>query len=866
MVLKNHDTVLMSKFFLPTVESRKTRLQVLSELGCDTDHFDKSLRAWDNYLKFLLLDKPAALYIDGMLTKITCPEIMGIFTTWWEASREDAEKASKDILYHDQSHWILNQQTQRLDEILKKVRKALPDTEIVINFFTDDTHFTSTEVINEMLLSARKNLGIGIKDLRAAKKEAKVRATEGKAEIAALERERKELENAAKDRTEEAEKSSESKTEGYKQELAKLTEVDKKTRLLIRRKKENAQKRINRAEAEIGNLNIQIGGSLEEKALFRPKKTRPVHQTITRAFVKEFRGRYKKVCDKYNIRVLHEDVVFQVGTGENAMVVEAAHSRHRTWAVVKGREKKLVVSTHGKWTGERKRRFVEFVLDAGNSTFVVEEINLENAREHPDMMDQILEDARLRGVDVILETGHNGIGYKRLQKMEYDPDAANMRNNASYSPTLSSNHVTIVMARPFENQKLIGQYSKGKRPIRMAGGIPLNTRSHEVFKRYSNDCVSGLTIIEKLGEGMIYHRGIDFDNFDTGAVLKKANQIMGFSASSDEHIGAKQANLMAVHTFQKLVKYLRENPLEIDGKIVDLTTHVNAGDTGEADEISWPYRDSYTPNPKDMKDLIRQEIHEIVRSSDPGKITRYVDQMLSLTMAGSTACMDTLLDWFTDYLLGYVQIMLKDNKMRWVSLIVPGNHVKDVLKKLGMEDHSRLRYALKTLNIGYRRVGVDKHFDRFPEHQNPRVYLGGHQNARHLVVTDFGVDTEGNVIYGPFKLGVFHDPKGSGLLGLIGFLKSHDLHVAVAGHTHENEEKAVKIADNKSGLVIRVGTLQGVTPTELVYSGIPRTHCAHLVFFHDEGDYATLAIPAYRLNRLGDSMEVETDKLLYEKS
>jgi len=396
----------------------------------------------------------------------------------------------------------------------------------------------------------------------------------------------------------------------------------------------------------------------------------------------------------------------------------------------------------------------------------------------------------------------------------------------------------------------------------MAGGIPINTRTHEVFKRYKNDCVSGLTILEKRGEDLIYCRGIDFDNFDTGSVLKQSKQLLTFSTSSDEHIGSKQQNQMAVHTFQALVEYIKENPLEIDGKLTDLATHIFAGDFGEADEIYWPFRDSYQPNPKEMKDLLRKELHSIVKLKDPAKMTEKIDQVLSYTMAGSTASMDTLLDWITDYLLSYIQIMIKDNKHRWVTLIVPGNHVKDVLKKLGMEDHSRLRFVLKTLGIGYRRVGVDKHFDVLPEHQNPRVYFGGHQNARYLIVTDYGVDVNGKVLYGPYKLGVFHDPKGSGLKGLIGFLKSNGLHVAIAGHTHENEEQAVKISDNKSGFVMRVGPLQGVTPTELVYSGIPRTHCAHLGFIHGEGDYATLAIPAYLLNNLGDAIEIETDKLL----
>jgi hypothetical protein len=133
-----------------------------------------------------------------------------------------------------------------------------------------------------------------------------------------------------------------------------------------------------------------------------------------------------------------------------------------------------------------------------------------------------------------------------------------------------------------------------------------------------------------------------------------------------------------------------------------------------------------------------------------------------------------------------------------------------------------------------------------------RVFLGGYSNARVLNIPDYGLDIDGNVLFGPINLVVQHDPKGSRAEGVTGAGKSCGADVSLAGHTHDNFLRLYRREDNVFGVAYKLATMQGVSPTEKYYANsVPRTQASHCLVMPMQGDFSEKAVPIARLQELG---------------
>ena len=128
-------------------------------------------------------------------------------------------------------------------------------------------------------------------------------------------------------------------------------------------------------------------------------------------------------------------------------------------------------------------------------------------------------------------------------------------------------------------------------------------------------------------------------------------------------------------------------------------------------------------------------------------------------------------------------------------------------------------------------------------------------------IADYGLDINGEPIFGPINLLVQHDPKGGGVNGLVGAGKNSNADLALGAHTHENWLRLYKTRDNEFSVAYRLATLQTVSPTEKYYaSSLPRTQAAHCLVMPMSGDFSELAIPAGFLASIG--RKVLQDKLV----
>jgi hypothetical protein len=136
--------------------------------------------------------------------------------------------------------------------------------------------------------------------------------------------------------------------------------------------------------------------------------------------------------------------------------------------------------------------------------------------------------------------------------------------------------------------------------------------------------------------------------------------------------------------------------------------------------------------------------------------------------------------------------------------------------------------------------------------EDGRVMFGGYSNARIFQIEDYGLDTEGGALFGPVNLVVQHDPKGSGMTGVVGAGKNAGADLAIAGHTHDNKLKLYNNGPNSFGVAYKLATLQGVAPTEKYYaSSVPRTQAAQCIVMPMPGDFTEKPVPAHYLQEVG---------------
>lgn len=589
---------------------------------------------------------------------------------------------------------------------------------------------------------------------------------------------------------------------GYQKELDQFAKLDKLNR---RQEKKQArmEKNIDTTSTKIDDIESKLKDLYEEQRLYREKKVRPAHQFFTKQFLSDFYRQYKTLCDSVGVELVTEHSVLDF----DGMLIDYAHSRHSTWNPIKARDKQLAKSVHGKLK-------------------------------------------RLKGIDVILESGHFGIGYKQLQKLKDSPEETNFKNQSSYVSGTCDDHITIVMALPFEDHAAICEYAKGKKAIRMSGGKPMNTRKIAATDRYNNDGVTGLTILTKDEEGVVGTEWVQYQNFVDGSVLNQPEEYSIICASADEHLRSPESNPIVTDGWVGLYRRLLAEPVPFRGRKAFARGLLNAGDVGEANSRKWDHRYHRKRSPEE---LMQENIELLARFSPKSEedVIALAMKMTNDAMGGSVESMSDILESVADYLDSFLEGSLEHSRMKWLVAATTGNHADNVLRDLGLRESDFFKQRLKARGVGFYEVGTPDYYRKDPA-KDARVFLGGYSNARILNIPDYGLDTEGRPMFGPINLVVQHDPKGSGMNGVIGAGKNADADLSLAGHTHENKLRLYKTDENTFSVAYRLATLQGVSPTEKYYSySVPRTQAAHQLVMPMPGDFSEKAIPAGYLREKG---------------
>ncbi|MBN1543874.1 hypothetical protein JW898_00250 [Candidatus Woesearchaeota archaeon] len=557
---------------------------------------------------------------------------------------------------------------------------------------------------------------------------------------------------------------------------------------------------------KVDGIENKLQDLYQEQKLYREKRVRPAHQFFTQRFMNEIYGKYREMCDRLGVELVTSQSVVDF----RGMVVDYAHSRNPTWNPVRTRDKALVKSVHGKL-------------------------------------------AKYEGIDVILESGHFGIGYKQLQKVRDHPDETNFKNQSSYDPETCDRHITVVMALPFEDQRLIGEYVKGRKAVRMSGGKPMNTRKIAATDRYNNDGVAGVTVLTKDENGIVGTEWIQYQNFADGSVLRQPEEYTIICASSDEHIGSPEESPIVRDGWVELYRLLVKNRTYFRGRQAAARGYINAGDVAEANSRKWDHR---YHEKRDPHELMRENLRLLAnfRPDSLDDVVALATKMTNDAMGGSVESMKVILERVADYFQRFLLPSLGSRGLKWAHVCTTGNHADAVLRDLGMRETDFFVQRLKALGVGVYEVGKPDYFKDDPQ-RGARVFVGGYSNSRGLNIPDYGLDIAGNVMFGPINLVVQHDPKGSGMSGVIGAGKNAGADVTLAGHTHDNRMKLYRTDDNRFGVAYKLATLQGVSPTEKYYSySVPRTQAAQCLVMPMPGDFSEKAIPAHYLRDIGRSV------------
>jgi hypothetical protein len=563
--------------------------------------------------------------------------------------------------------------------------------------------------------------------------------------------------------------------------------------------RQGIDEKIKSYESRIAEFDEKIRNKSDEQKLYREKKVRPAHQYFTAKFLKKVYAQYEGLAKKLGITIASRPTIMDF----DGMKLDYAHSRHGTWAVLKRRNDSMLASMHGKSTE----------------------------------------------ADVIVESGHFGIGYKQLQKKKDTADESNFKNQSSYDPNIGRDHVTLVSVLPFEDQEKIGRFVKGQEPIRLSGGKPINTRKHAAIDRYNNDGVAGLTIITKDDDGIIGTEWIQYRNFADGNVLAQPDEYSIICASADEHIGSPEENVMARDGWFGLYRMLSQGAM-FRGKQAFARGFINGGDAAEANSKKWCHRYHEKRNPQE----VMQENLRLLAGFKPGNIEDIVALATKMTndaRGGSVESMSVVLERVADYYDSFLSETMKKSGLKWAHVSVTGNHADDILKDVGMRESDFFVQRAKARGIGVYEVGKPDYYLADPK-RDARIFIGSYSNARMVNVDDYGRDTDGNILFGPINLIVQHDPKGSGGSGLVGAGKSAGADLALGAHTHDNWMKLYRTAENTWSVAYKLATLQTVSPTEKYYANsVPRTSAAHLIVMPMPGDFSEKAIPAGRLQDIG---------------
>ncbi|MDD4476875.1 MAG: hypothetical protein PHY40_01820 [Patescibacteria group bacterium] len=592
------------------------------------------------------------------------------------------------------------------------------------------------------------------------------------------------------------------------------------------------QTRLERKQTEIKKINDEIVKLGSDAIYFREKKVRPMSQYVTSELVRKIHGMFKIECDKYGVELITEDSLIQCGN----IVIDYSHSRYPTWTPQKNVHKRLQAMVHGTMGEYFKVTSAFFGAESKNNR-----------------------------VDAIVESGHHGVGWKSLQKISRNGEEINFFNNDKCDPDTKTEYIVLLSALPFEDQEKIARYLSGKEPVRMSGGKPVGTRKNAAIDRLKNGGASGITFLAKDKNGLVSTRWIQYESFRDGYVSSVFTQdddiqkpIPAILVTSDPHLGSKQDNITALNGVIKLFErgLNAETDIHIVGQKFKIFGDIQAGDIPESGPAKWGHcYESNRPRLNIEKHVMGILSKLDINSEDEvgdkkKKAVEVVKELSDLAMQGSNVSMSVLLGWAADYSMEFIRRSLVNSCLQHVHVSVPGNHADDVLHRNGGREQDILAGMLNALGIPYTISGSGNLFTK-----TSRVVLGGFSIARVVFVADYGKDTDGSAIFGPIKLFVQHDPKGSGSSGIVGAGKNSGADVAIGGHTHENYICIYKTGHNTFSVAFRASCIQGVDPTQMYYaSALPRTAAAHIISMPMGGDFSEVSLPIEYLQDIGNEI------------
>ena len=566
-------------------------------------------------------------------------------------------------------------------------------------------------------------------------------------------------------------------------------------------------------EARIVKEKTEKDGLIAEKQeLYRVNKISPLHQVVTGELTKQILGELKGICDKHGVVFLSEPTILAVG----ALAIPYAHSMYSTWAVLEDRPRTLLKSFFG--------RMDSFVREVVEATVACE---------------------------VVVVESHHGTGWKHTQRVKYQTDALNFNDSASFGSTVKDAFLHFLIPPTFEDQNKVDEFANGHRSDRLgAAGKALGSRNSEAVERRRKGGVTGIAVLTYSPELGVGTQFVSYKKFLDGSALVERGEYAAIVVSSDEHMKSVTDDPAGRRGLITLAKRLASSGFKFRGRTAFKKAYINAGDTGESNKENWHHHPEHSVDSEQVAKEIAAELVNIDKK-DPDALARLAVKLSDYSLSGSVENMDDILDAVGEYLMEFLQIGLAHSNFKYLVSVVPGNHIAGILSRFGIKELAYFVQKAKSAGVGIFEVGRPRQSVNNSD-DKVRVAIGGYETALGLSIEKYGLDKDGKPMFGPINLFLIHNPKGSGASGIVGAGKNAGADLCIAGHTHDTYVKLWPTAPNEWGVAYRVGTLQKITPTEVVYaSTLPRTSAAHMFIMPTPCDFSEFTLNINRLRSLG---------------
>ena len=566
-------------------------------------------------------------------------------------------------------------------------------------------------------------------------------------------------------------------------------------------------------EARIVKEKTEKDGLIAEKQeLYRVNKISPLHQVVTGELTKQILGELKGICDKHGVVFLSEPTILAVG----ALAIPYAHSMYSTWAVLEDRPRTLLKSFFG--------RMDSFVREVVEATVACE---------------------------VVVVESHHGTGWKHTQRVGYRPDSLNFTDIASFGSSVKETHIHFLIPPTFEDQEKVDEFINGHRSDRLGvAGKATGSRNSEAIERRKKGGVTGIAVLTYNPELGVGTQFMQYKKFLDGSALVKRTEYPAIVVSSDDHIKSVTEDPAARRGLITLATRLADSGFSFRGGKAFMKGYINGGDTGEANKENWHHHPEHSIDVEQVAKEIAEELANVDKN-DPDAFARLAVKFANYGLSGSAENMDDILDAVGEYLMEFCQIGLAHSNLKYVVSVVPGNHIAGIFSRHGIKELAYFIQKVKGLGLKVFETGRPG-LSVNNSDAKMRVAIGGYETAFSLCIENYGLDKDGKIMFGPIKLFLIHNPKGNGMTGIVGAGKNAVANLTISGHTHDVYVKLWSTAPNEWSVAYRVGTLQRISPTEVVYaSTIPRTSAAHLFMMPTPGDFSEFTLDINRLRSLG---------------